>query len=121
MDLRRLRTFVAVAEHGTISKAAQLLRITQPALSRQIGALEGEIGFKLFRREGRRLVLTAQGEHLLSDCRSLLSHAAAVTERVQSLRRGEIRALNIAASALTIEGFFPTFLPATPRSTRMCA
>jgi DNA-binding transcriptional LysR family regulator len=111
MDLRRVKTFVTVAEHGTISKAAQLLRITQPALSRQIGALEDEIGFRLFQREGRRLVLTVQGEHLLGDCRGLLSHAATVTERVQSLRRGEIRVLNIAASALTIEGFFPTFLP----------
>jgi DNA-binding transcriptional LysR family regulator len=110
MDLKRLKTFVAVAEHGTISKAAQVLRITQPALSRQISALEQDLGFKLFGRIGRRVTLTTQGEHLLGDCRSLLTHAAALSGRAQALRRGDIRVLRIAASALTIEGTFPTFL-----------
>lgn len=110
MDLKRLKSFVVVAEQGTVSKAANLLRITQPALSRQIGALEQEIGFKLFARAGRRLALTARGEQLLGDCRSLLLHAGTVSERAQSLRRGDLRALRIAASALTIEGTFPTFL-----------
>ena len=110
MDLKRLKSFVAVAEQGTVSKAADLLRITQPALSRQIGALEQEIGFKLFARAGRRLALTARGEQLLGDCRSLLLHAGTVSERAQSLRRGDLRVLRIAASALTIEGTFPTFL-----------
>lgn len=110
MDLKRLKSFVAVAERGTVSAAAQLLRITQPALSRQIGALEEEIGFKLFARAGRRLVLTARGEQLLGDCRNLLAHAGTVSERAQSLRRGDLRVLRIAASALTIEGAFPEFL-----------
>ena len=110
MDLKRLKSFVAVAEQGTVSQAAHLLRITQPALSRQIGALEQEIGFKLFARAGRRLALTAHGEQLLGDCRSLLSHAGTVSQRAQSLRRGDIRMLHIAASALTIEGAFPAFL-----------
>ena len=59
MDLKRLRTFVAVAEHGTVSKAAAVLNITQPALSRQIGALEYEFGFPLFERSGRRLTAHA--------------------------------------------------------------
>ena len=65
MDLKRLRTFVAVAEHGTVSKAAAVLNITQPALSRQIGSLEHEFGFALFERSGRRLLLTPRGEQLL--------------------------------------------------------
>jgi DNA-binding transcriptional LysR family regulator len=110
MDLKRLKTFVAVAEHGTVSLAAQVLRITQPALSRQISGLERELGTKLFARVGRRLVLTTAGEQLLGECRNLLAHIAALSERAQGLRRGEIKVLNIAASALTIEGLFPTFL-----------
>jgi DNA-binding transcriptional LysR family regulator len=110
MDLRRLKAFVTVAEHGTVSKATDVLHITQPALSRQISGLERELGFKLFGRAGRRLVLTARGEQLLADCRSLLGHACAVAERAQALRRGEIKVLKVAASALTIDGLFPTFL-----------
>jgi DNA-binding transcriptional LysR family regulator len=110
MDLRRLKAFVTVAEHGTVSKATDVLHITQPALSRQISGLEREFGFKLFGRAGRRLVLTARGEQLLADCRSLLGHAGAVTERAQALRRGELKVLKVAASALTIDGLFPTFL-----------
>ena len=62
IDLRRLRTFVTVAECGTVMRAAQLLHVTQPALSRQIRGLEQELGFKLFERVGRRLVVTPQGE-----------------------------------------------------------
>src|SRR5439155_18390169 len=72
VDLRRLRTFVAVAELGTVSRAALRLRITQPALSRQIGDLEREFGVKLFDRVGRRLMLTSVGEQVLDDCRGVL-------------------------------------------------
>ena len=59
MDLRRLRTYVTVASLGSVSKAAQSLRITQPALSRQIGELQRELGIKLFDRVGRTLALTS--------------------------------------------------------------
>ena len=77
MDLRHMRTFVTVAELGTVSKAALRLRIAQPALSRHISDLEQELGFKLFDRVGRRLLLTGEGEQLLSDCRGLLNYATA--------------------------------------------
>jgi DNA-binding transcriptional LysR family regulator len=110
MDIKRLNTFLCVAEHGTVMKAAQLLNITQPALSRQIASLEGELGFTLFERVGRRLVLTPRGEQFLADCRSLLSHVAALDERVQDLRRGDIKVLRVAASAEPIEALFPAFL-----------
>jgi DNA-binding transcriptional LysR family regulator len=91
MDLRRARTFVTVAELGTVSKAALRLRVAQPALSRQIGVLEQELGFKLFDRVGRRLLLTGEGEQLLSDCRGLLNYASAVDERAELLRSGHNR------------------------------
>ena len=110
MDLRRLKAFVTVAEHGTVSKATDVLHITQPALSRQISGLEREFGFKLFGRAGKRLLLTALGEQLLGDCRSLLTHVGVLTERARSLRRGDITVLKVAGSALTIEGLFPAFL-----------
>jgi DNA-binding transcriptional LysR family regulator len=110
IDLRRLQTFVTVSEQGTVSKAALLLRITQPALSRQIRGLQDELGIKLFERVGRRLLLTGEGDQFLADCRSLLSHAASIRERAQSLRGGDTGVLKVAASPQMIENVFPSFL-----------
>lgn len=110
MDLRHTRTFVTVAELGTVSKAALHLRIAQPALSRQINDLEQELGFKLFDRVGRRLLLTSEGEQLLVDCRGLLNYASAVGERAQLLRRGDTGILKVGASPQHIESVLSTFL-----------
>jgi DNA-binding transcriptional LysR family regulator len=111
MDLRHARTFVTVAELGTVSKAALRLRVAQPALSRQIRDLERELGLKLFDRIGRRLLLTGEGEQLLSDCRCLLNYATAVGERAQLLRRGDTGVLKVAASPQHIEGVLSQFFP----------
>src|SRR5579859_6480566 len=110
MDLRHARTFVTVAELGTVSKAALRLRIAQPALSRQLIELERELGLKLFDRVGRRLLLTGEGEQLLGDCRALLNYAGAIGERAQLLRRGETGVLKIAGSPQIIESVFSNFL-----------
>ena len=110
MDLRHVRTFVTVAELGTVSKAAERLHIAQPALSRQISNLEQELGLKLFDRVGRRLVLTGEGEQLLGDCRGLLNYASALGERAQLLRRGDTGTLKVAASPQFIEGAISGFL-----------
>jgi DNA-binding transcriptional LysR family regulator len=110
MDLRHTRTFVTVADLGTVSKAALRLRIAQPALSRQINDLEQELGLKLFDRVGRRLRLTGEGEQLLGDCRGLLSYASGLGERAQLLRRGDTGVLKVAASPQHIESVFSNFL-----------
>jgi DNA-binding transcriptional LysR family regulator len=110
MDLRHTRTFVTVAELGTVSKAAQRLHVAQPALSRQISALEQELGVKLFDRVGRRLRLTGEGEQLLSDCRGLLNYASGIGERAQLLRRGDTGVLKVAGSPQHIESVLSTFL-----------
>src|SRR6266511_5753624 len=111
MDLRRLRTFVAVAELGTVSKAALRLRIGQPALSRQISDLQRELGLRLFDRVGRGLVLTAEGEQLLGGCRAVLGQIDVLGERVELLRRGDRGVLKLAAPPQTIESVLSTFLP----------
>jgi len=110
MDLRHARTFVTVAELGSVSKAALRLHVAQPALSRQIANVERELGLKLFDRVGRRLVLTGEGEQLLDDCRGLLNYASALSERAQLLRRGDTGTLKIAASPQFIEGVIAAFL-----------
>jgi DNA-binding transcriptional LysR family regulator len=110
MDLRHLRTFVTVAELGTVSKAALRLRITQPALSRQIWDLEKELGLKLFERVGRRLVLSGDGEQLLGNCRNLLGYARSLTDQALQLRGGDRGLLKVTASAHLIDSVFSTFL-----------
>jgi DNA-binding transcriptional LysR family regulator len=110
MNLQHARTFVTVAELGTVSKAATRLRITQPALSRRIGAFEHELGLKLFDRVGSRLVLTGEGEQLLGDCRVLLNYANALGERAQLLRHGDTGVLKVATSPQIIEGVLADFL-----------
>lgn len=110
MDLRHARTFVTVAELGTVSKAALHLRIAQPALSRQISDLERELGLKLFDRVGRRLLLTGEGEQLLGDCRTLLACATAIGERAQHLQYGDSGPLKVAAGPQFIEGVLSEFL-----------
>jgi LysR family nitrogen assimilation transcriptional regulator len=111
MDLKRLRTFVEVADLGTVSKAALRLRISQSALSRQIGDLEYECGFRLFDRIGRRLFLTTRGEQLLGDCRGVLGQLASLGERIELLKRGDSGVLKVAAPPQTIESVLAVFLP----------
>src|ERR1043165_1103241 len=111
MDIKRLRTFVTVADLGTVSKAAVRLRISQSALSRQISDLEHECGFKLFDRIGRRVFLTTRGEQLLGDCRGVLGHMGALAERIELLKRGDAGVLKLAAPPQTIESVLSGFLP----------
>lgn len=61
MDLRVLKYFLAVAREENITKAAALLHLTQPTLSRQLMQLEEELGVKLFQRSRHRIVLTDDG------------------------------------------------------------
>ena len=75
MNLRFLRTFVAIADSSGFARAAIRLNLTQSAASRQIHALESELGVRLFYRIGRSIKLTSEGEYLLVRSRRLLSDA----------------------------------------------
>src|SRR5262245_16229980 len=81
MNLRHLRTFAAIVDAGGIHRAAARLNLTQPAASRQIQALEAELGVLLFDRIGRRLHLTSEGEDLLRRSRRLPTEAESLGER----------------------------------------
>jgi DNA-binding transcriptional LysR family regulator len=88
LDLQRLRSFVAVARHQHVGRAARELHISQSPLSRQIIALEAELGVLLFTREKKRLQLTEHGRLLMSDAERLLESASALERRAQSLASG---------------------------------
>jgi DNA-binding transcriptional LysR family regulator len=91
LDLRKLRYFVAVAEHLHFRRAAEALHIAQPALSRQVRALERDLGVQLFDRDQRSTTLTTAGRQLLEDAAPLLAAADATRRRVQRSARGTHR------------------------------
>lgn len=74
MELRRLEYFVSIAELGSLGRASEVLRIAQPALSRQVRLLEEELGVILFTRTSRGMRLTEVGEELLSEVVGPLRH-----------------------------------------------
>jgi DNA-binding transcriptional LysR family regulator len=100
MDFRQIRTFRSVAELGSLSKAADKLRIAQPALSRQIKLLEHELRTELFTRSGRGMVLTEAG-------RILLSRTAGIVRQIDQIR-DDIQSAAGAPSGRVVLGLVPT-------------
>jgi DNA-binding transcriptional LysR family regulator len=94
LDLRKLRYFLAVAEELNFARAAERLHIVQPVLSRQIAALERELGVTLFDRSKRGTRLTGAGLSLVGEARAILVSASAVQRRVR--RAGQEGTLTVA-------------------------
>jgi LysR family transcriptional regulator, hydrogen peroxide-inducible genes activator len=84
-SLRQIEYFVAVAETQSFGAAAQSLAVTQPSLSKQIQALEADLGVVLFERTSRRVSLTPQGRALLPDAQRVLRQARRFRNKARSL------------------------------------
>ncbi|MBK9132866.1 MAG: LysR family transcriptional regulator [Betaproteobacteria bacterium] len=95
MDLKQLDTFVRVAELGSFTRAASVLRVAQPALSRQVRALEVELRQPLFDRNGRGVTLTEAGKRLLA-------HGRGILQQVQRARQDLEEQRGAAAGLLSI-------------------
>jgi DNA-binding transcriptional LysR family regulator len=95
VELRHLRSFLAVAEELHFGRAAARLHISQPPLSQQIRRLEDEIGARLFRRTNRRVQLTPAGRAFLAEARQAIAFAERAVGAAQRVERGELGELVI--------------------------
>lgn len=88
MEIRRLEYFVCTAELGSLCRASDVLRIAQPALTRQVRLLEEELGVTLFTRTRRGMRLTEEGEQLLADVIGPLNQLKGALQNIRSLSSG---------------------------------
>lgn len=94
MEIYQLKTFVAVATEGNLTRAAERVFTSPPAVSAQLKALEDEFGVKLFERSARGMTLTAAGERLLAEAQRTLEAAQAMQAAAAQIRgeaRGQVR------------------------------
>jgi len=117
MELRHLRYFAAVAAHGSFNRAAQILHLTQPALSRQVKDLEEEIGAPLLVRGANSITLTPSGESFYEDARDLVARADMAIQRARGERGHEV--VRVGYVSATVPGIIPPalerFQTANPR------
>jgi DNA-binding transcriptional LysR family regulator len=115
LELRHLRYFIAVAEEGHITRAAERLGMQQPPLSQQIRALERELDVQLFRRKPRGVELTDAGRALLSDANAILAHIQHAFATTRRTARGEQGRITV---GFTSSAPFHPFVPRVIRAFR---
>lgn len=107
LDLRKLRYFLTVAQELHFGRAALRLHLAQPPLTRQISALEAELGFRLFDRTSRTVSLTAQGRHFLPYARAVLEQADLTEVIASKLAAGSAGQLALGyASSIALSDMF---------------
>jgi DNA-binding transcriptional LysR family regulator len=112
ISIGRLAAFVAVAEAGSFTAAAERLDTTKSALSRSVSLLERELGTQLLQRSTRKLAITEAGEAFLADCRTLLGEAQAIVERARTGRAqptGTLRLTSPHASAAMVAAWIAAY------------
>jgi len=110
MELRHLRYFIAVAEELNFRRAAERLHLSQPTLSAQIRALEGEVEARLLERDTHHVSLTPAGRRFLEDSRRLLRDADEAIRAARRVARGEAGELSIGFVGSLGHGFLPRVL-----------
>ena len=110
MELRQLRYFVAIAEEGNFSRAAERLHVSQPPLSTQIKSLEDELGVRLFERNNRGVSLTAAGLVFFAETRAVLARLEHAKSQAQRVDRGDIGMLSIGFVSIADYGILPPAL-----------
>ena len=112
MDLRQLRSFIAVAEERSFTVAARRLNISQPPLSQHIQSLEAVLGMQLFHRTSRKVELTQAGEALLARAHAIQQQIKLAEDEVRSIGAGLVGTLDIGATGSILRGRLADLLAA---------
>ncbi len=110
MELRQLRYFVAIAEAGSFSRAAERLHVSQPPLSTQIRNLEQEIGTVLLARTNRGVALTSSGQVFYEEARAVLARLDNVRGKILQADRGDVGVLTVGFVSIADYGVLPPAL-----------
>ncbi len=115
LEFRHLRTIRAIHQAGGLARAAEMLNITQSALSHQVKGLEAQVGMELFQRRSKPMKLSPAGERLLRLAESVLPEVAAVEEEFLALKAGRSGRLHL---AMECHACFDWLLPVLDRLRR---
>ncbi|HEY6644640.1 LysR family transcriptional regulator [Povalibacter sp.] len=121
LDIRRLKHFVAAAEHGNINRAAESLYITQSALTRSIQVLEEDLGAKLFERTPRGVTLTAFGKRLFDHARRIINTTSIAQADMAALINGAGGEIRIGITPTLTSPSLMNLLFSLPRTMPMLA
>ena len=110
MELRHLRYFIAVAEELNFTRAAEKLHMAQPPLSQQIQQLETQLGFQLFRRTKRTVVLTEAGQVFFEESQKIMQQVDRAIQLAQQTSRGELGQLTIGFVSSAAHNVVPAIL-----------
>jgi len=114
MDLRRVRYFVAAAEHLHFGRAAERMNVVQPAISQQIKRFEEELGNDLFERIGNEVRLTEVGRQILPECLRLLAQAEETARVAKAAGAGIRGRIGLAFVDNSVCSLLPPLIPILP-------
>lgn len=110
LDVRHLRLVAAVVDTGSVTAAAKVLHLSQPALSHQLRDVEERLGTELFQRQGRRMLLTSPGKRVLEAARKVVAEVEAAEAEVSQLARPSQGLLRLATECYTAYHWLPGVL-----------
>lgn len=110
LDIRQLRVVDAIVRTGTVTKAAERLFVTQPAVSHALREMETKLGVKLFRREGRRMAPTPEGERLVKTARTVIDELAKAEYDLSMYKKGYKGIVRLATACYTCYHWLPPIM-----------
>ncbi|MBW4490793.1 MAG: LysR family transcriptional regulator [Trichocoleus desertorum ATA4-8-CV12] len=110
MEVYQIRVFLEVARHLSFTEAADILNLTQPAVSAKIKALESEIGTSLFYRLGRKIQLTEVGRFLLAEGQKMIDLENNLLKTIEEIKQGKLGQLKVGCTTAIAEDWLPEVL-----------